>query len=60
MRKRAAAALMAWILMQATPAAAQDWLRSYGGSGRDSLREIVSVGDGESLPREARRLRTAI
>lgn len=46
MRKRAAAALMAWILMQATPAAAQDWLRSYGGSGRDSLREIVSVGDG--------------
>ena len=46
MRKRAAAALMAWMLMQATPAAAQDWLRSYGGSGRDSLREIVSVGDG--------------
>ena len=46
MRKRAAAALMAWMVMQATPAAAQDWLRSYGGSGRDSLREIVSVGDG--------------
>ena len=46
MCKRAAAALMAWVLMQATPAAAQDWLRSYGGSGRDSLREIVSVGDG--------------
>lgn len=37
MRKRAAAALMAWMVMQATPAAAQDWLRSYGGSGRDSL-----------------------
>ena len=45
MRKRAAAALMAWIVMQTPSAMAQEWLRSYGGSGRDTLREIVSIGE---------------
>ena len=36
---------MAWIVMQTPSAMAQEWLRSYGGSGRDTLREIVSIGE---------------
>lgn len=46
MRTRAVAALTALLLTQTPTAMAQEWLRSYGGSGRDTLREIVSIGDG--------------